>query len=83
MYEDPIITEKEILCVKIAGLSHDLGYGPFSHLFDGNFIPRSMSKESKWSHEQGSCDLFDYMIEKNEKLQKLFERRGINENEKK
>ena len=83
MYGESIITEKEILCVKIAGLCHDLGHGPFSHLFDGNFIPRSMSKESKWSHEQGSCDLFDYMIEKNEKLQKLFERRGINENEKK
>ena len=70
--------------MKIAGLCHDLGHGPFSHLFDENFIPRSLiSRELKWSHEKGSCELFDYMIEKNEKLKTLFENRGIYEDEKK
>ncbi|XP_061184134.1 deoxynucleoside triphosphate triphosphohydrolase SAMHD1-like isoform X2 [Saccostrea echinata] len=41
------IDEKDILCVEIAGLCHDLGHGAFSHLFDSMFIPR-MKGNSEW-----------------------------------
>ena len=83
IYKDEIkITDAEILCVQIAGLCHDLGHGPFSHLFDKTFIPRSSKKSSEWTHEQGSCDLFDHLIEKNEKVSKLMEENGIGQAEK-
>jgi len=57
------ITDKDVLCVKIAGLCHDLGHGPFSHVFDSTFI--SEINVRRWEHEQGSCDMFDYLIDVN------------------
>jgi len=31
-------TEKDILCIRLAGLLHDIGHGPFSHIYDGEFV---------------------------------------------
>ena len=42
------ITDKDVLCVQIAGLCHDLGHGPFSHLFDKEFIPKVKQSEGRW-----------------------------------
>ena len=83
LYDDlVVITDKDILCVKIAGLCHDLGHGPFSHLFDGELIPRSgRTSQDAWTHEQCSCDLFDDVIKKNAKVKNLFEKHGIGEEE--
>ncbi|XP_032897689.1 deoxynucleoside triphosphate triphosphohydrolase SAMHD1-like isoform X2 [Amblyraja radiata] len=57
------INHRDILCVQIAGLCHDLGHGPFSHLFDGKFIPQR--RKNKWKHEDASLDMFDHLINTN------------------
>ncbi|XP_074498627.1 deoxynucleoside triphosphate triphosphohydrolase SAMHD1-like [Sebastes fasciatus] len=62
------ITDRDILCVQIAGLCHDLGHGPFSHLFDQMFIPMTRppgDKTEKWTHEEASVEMFDHMVESN------------------
>jgi HD superfamily phosphohydrolase len=33
------ITPRDVDCVQIAGLCHDLGHGPWSHVWDSLFIP--------------------------------------------
>uniref|UniRef100_A0A8D0D0D2 HD domain-containing protein n=1 Tax=Sander lucioperca TaxID=283035 RepID=A0A8D0D0D2_SANLU len=48
------INDRDVLCVKIAGLCHDLGHGPFSHLYDQMFIPK---------HEEASVEMFDHLVE--------------------
>uniref|UniRef100_A0A1D1Z3E0 Protein SAMHD1 n=1 Tax=Anthurium amnicola TaxID=1678845 RepID=A0A1D1Z3E0_9ARAE len=52
----------DIQTVKLAGLLHDVGHGPFSHLFESSFLPRVL-KGSKWSHERMSGRLVDYIVD--------------------
>ena len=73
------ITDADILCVRMAGLCHDLGHGPFSHMFDMIFIPR-VNPGSKWRHEQASVEMFDHMVEANG-LKEEFERWGLGTND--
>lgn len=50
--------------VMLAGLFHDLGHGPFSHSFDAMVIP-TIKPGIKWSHEDASEMMLDYLIDDN------------------
>ncbi|KAJ7683564.1 hypothetical protein B0H17DRAFT_1205071 [Mycena rosella] len=58
------ITARDVDCVQIAGLCHDLGHGPWSHVWDGLFIP-SVAPTKKWKHEDASKMMFKFMSETN------------------
>ena len=63
------ITSDHLMCVEIAGLCHDLGHGPWSHLFD-DFLKEAVTEKDDRAlldHENRSCYLFQYLVEK-EKL---------------
>ncbi|KIK56330.1 hypothetical protein GYMLUDRAFT_47095 [Collybiopsis luxurians FD-317 M1] len=55
------ITDRDIECVTLAGLLHDLGHGPWSHVWDNTFIPSALPGE-KWTHEEGSEMMLDFLI---------------------
>uniref|UniRef100_A0A8C6JAM0 Deoxynucleoside triphosphate triphosphohydrolase SAMHD1 n=1 Tax=Melopsittacus undulatus TaxID=13146 RepID=A0A8C6JAM0_MELUD len=69
------ITQRDILCVEIAGLCHDLGHGPFSHMFDGRFIPLTRP-DWKWKHETASVKMFEHLIASNE-LEEVMKSYGL------
>ncbi|KAF8189702.1 hypothetical protein BJ912DRAFT_925872 [Pholiota molesta] len=49
------ITDRDIACVEIAGLCHDLGHGPWSHVWDNQLYPPSLGSEM----------MFNYLVEDN------------------
>ncbi|XP_060569667.1 deoxynucleoside triphosphate triphosphohydrolase SAMHD1-like isoform X1 [Ruditapes philippinarum] len=59
------ITTKDILCVEVAALCHDLGQGPFSHVFEKKFIPVYTFSDAGWKHEMASVKMFELILREN------------------
>jgi len=71
------ITDQDVLCVQLAGLCHDLGHGPLSHLFEHSFV-HVLDPESKWRHERASIMMFDHLLLSNDLLP-IFAENGLND----
>ncbi|XP_030589222.1 LOW QUALITY PROTEIN: deoxynucleoside triphosphate triphosphohydrolase SAMHD1-like [Archocentrus centrarchus] len=65
------ISDRDVLCVQIAGLCHDMGHGPFSHVFDGMFNPEADPEHKDWKHEDASVAMFDHLVKKNSLEQEM------------
>uniref|UniRef100_A0A9I9CXZ1 HD domain-containing protein n=1 Tax=Cucumis melo TaxID=3656 RepID=A0A9I9CXZ1_CUCME len=57
------IDRSDIQTVKLAGgLLHDVGHGPFSHLFEREFLSKVLSGY-EWSHELMSVKMVDHIVD--------------------
>lgn len=56
------IDHSDIQTVKLAGLLHDVGHGPFSHLFEREFLPKVLNG-FEWSHEDMSLKMIDSIVD--------------------
>lgn len=51
----------DVTAVALAGLCHDLGHGPFSHVFERELLPRG--GVVGWTHEDMSVRVFDAILD--------------------
>ncbi|GAQ87196.1 hypothetical protein KFL_003380010 [Klebsormidium nitens] len=56
------LTEFDRSALMLAGLCHDLGHGPFSHVFDNEILSKIPALED-WKHEHMSTKMLDYIVE--------------------
>ncbi|TDH74075.1 hypothetical protein CCR75_005594 [Bremia lactucae] len=66
------LTHREAQLLSAAGLLHDVGHGPFSHVFEHEFIPRVATARGygnvetiSYSHEYMSQRMIEYMVDDN------------------
>ena len=52
-----ILTDKKKICIQVAALCHDLGHGPFSRVYQDQYLGRL--KETDWSHNESSIKFFE------------------------
>lgn len=81
MYDNKIHPLDPYVCelIKIAALCHDLGHGPFSHVFDDVFLPSVGKDKEKYStHEERSGAILRIIITTNDLLNSLVTENEIN-----
>ncbi|KAK7884216.1 hypothetical protein WMY93_027339 [Mugilogobius chulae] len=70
------IDDRDIICVQIAALCHNLGWGPFPDEFEPIFL-RELCPEKKWEKSEASAEIFkdilqhlqlDYLTEEDKKF---------------
>lgn len=76
--DQPILSPKDKLCLQVAGLCHDLGHGPYSHLWE-TFLGKARDGKAP-PHEKTTLDMLDYLIQDNQ-LQQIFLENDIQEND--
>ena len=67
--------------MSVAGLCHDLGHGPFSHVFDNLFIKKLQQQreretgvaQPKWTHEMASTMIFQNILDTTPKVKAYFQ----------
>lgn len=70
-YVSQLVSEEELAMVRVAGLLHDVGHGPFSHVFE-----QLLEKELDKTHE----DITTWIIQKSE-LQDILKKNGCKPND--
>jgi HD superfamily phosphohydrolase len=71
------LTDYLIELVKIAALCHDLGHGPFSHVFDDVFLKCFDINHPSKRHEYRSCCILRKIINNNKELSTLIPESSI------
>lgn len=80
MYNNEIHPLDIYICelIKIAALCHDIGHGPFSHVFDDAFLPHVGKKDCYCStHEERSGIILEMLIKNDTELSKMIHQNEI------